>query len=176
MTKRLLILALALLTPVLASAQTVAIVDKYMAAWNAHDAAAAATFYDDGVSYYDASTGAPMIGKLKAQTDIVQAFLTAVPDLKWTRDSDAPVSGKDAVAFSWTFSGTNTGPWSDGTKATGKKFLIHGATLIRVKKGKIALLAKRDYAGSTPTPSTSWGCSASEPRSARPETSRTPKS
>jgi steroid delta-isomerase-like uncharacterized protein len=141
--KRILILALALLIPALGSAQTIELVDRYMAAWNAHDAAAAARFYDDGVSYYDASTGAPVIGKSKAQSDIVQAFLTAVPDLKWTRDADEPVSGKDAVAFAWTFSGTNTGPWSDGTKATGKKFLIHGATLIRVKKGKI--VSQGDY-------------------------------
>jgi len=143
MTKRFAILALVVLLPALASAQAVELVDRYMAAWNAHDAAAAAQFYDDGVQYYDASTGAPVIGKSKAQSDIVQAFLTAVPDLKWTRDADAPIVGADAVAFSWTFSGTNTGVWSDGTKATGKTFLIHGATLIRLKKGKI--VSQGDY-------------------------------
>ena len=138
MTKRLLILALALLIPAIGSAQAVELVDKYMAAWNAHDAAAAAEFYDDAVQYYDASTGAPVVGKLKAQTDIVQAFLTAVPDLQWKRDKEQPIVGTEGVAFQWTFSGTNTGPWSDGTKATNKTFLIHGATLIRMKKGKIA--------------------------------------
>ena len=143
MPKRFFILTLALMIPALGSAQVLVLADKYMAAWNAHDAAAAAEFYDEGVSYYDASTGAPVIGKLKARTDIVQAFLTAVPDLKWTRDAHKPVVGSDAVAFSWTFSGTNTGPWSDGTKATGKKFLIHGATLIRCKKGKI--VSQGDY-------------------------------
>jgi steroid delta-isomerase-like uncharacterized protein len=143
MTKRLFILALALLLPSIGSAQTVSLVDKYMAAWNAHDAAAAAQFFDEGVSYYDASTGAPVLGKAKAQSDIVQAFMTAVPDLKWTRDEEKPILSDDAVAFSWTFSGTNTGPWSDGTKPTGKKFLIHGATLIRLKKGKI--VSQGDY-------------------------------
>jgi steroid delta-isomerase-like uncharacterized protein len=137
MTKRIMILALALLIPAIGSAQVVDLVDRYMGAWNAHDAAAAAAFYDDGVQYYDASTGAPVIGKAKAQSDIVQAFLTAVPDLRWTREKDRPIVGTDDVAFQWTFSGTNTGPWSDGTKATNKKFLIHGATLIRTKKGKI---------------------------------------
>lgn len=30
-----------------------------------------------------------------------------------------------------------SGDWADGTKATGKKFSIRGATLIRVKDGKI---------------------------------------
>ncbi|MFI5360839.1 MAG: ester cyclase [Elusimicrobiota bacterium] len=143
MTKRILLLALALLIPALGSAQSMLLVDKYMAAWNAHDAAAAAEFYDDGVSYYDASTGTPVIGKLKAQTGIVQAFLTAVPDLAWTRDTDEPIVGTDAVSFTWTFSGTNTGLWSDGTKPTNKKFLIHGATLIHLKHGKI--VAQGDY-------------------------------
>lgn len=137
MTKRLFVLAVALLIPAIGSAQMVDLVDRYMAAWNAHDAAIAAQSFDEGVQYFDASTGAPVIGKLKAQTEIVQAFLTAVPDLKWTRDEGQPIVGTDAVAFQWTFSGTNTGPWSDGTKATGRKFLIHGATLIRTKKGKI---------------------------------------
>src|SRR5208282_3652461 len=106
MTKRLLILALALLIPAVGSAQAVELADRYIAAWNNHDAAAAAQFYDDAVEYYDASNGTPVIGKLKAQTDIVQAFLTAVPDLKWTRDKDAPIVVTDAVAFQWTFSGT----------------------------------------------------------------------
>lgn len=59
MKKRLLILAVALLIPAIGSAQMVELVDRYMAAWNGHDAAAAARFFDDGVRYYDASTGRP---------------------------------------------------------------------------------------------------------------------
>lgn len=137
MKSRLLILALVLLIPVIGSAQAVDLVDRYMSAWNSHDAAAAAAFYDENVEYYDASTGAPVLGKLKAQKEIVGAFLGAVPDLAWTRDKGQPIVGSDAIAFQWTFSGTNTGAWSDGTKATGKKFSIHGATLIRLSKGKI---------------------------------------
>jgi ketosteroid isomerase-like protein len=45
---------------------------------------------------------------------------------------------RNGIAFQWTFEGTNTGPWSDGTKATGKHFSFHGLTLVRVKGGKIA--------------------------------------
>ena len=120
------------------SAATAA-VDGYMAAWNAHDATQAASFFTDSVSYFDASVGTPQVGRENAQKNVIQAFLTAVPDCQWTRDGDPVVSTSgDAVAFQWSFSGTNTGPWSDGTKATGKKFSIKGLTLIHLKDGKIA--------------------------------------
>ena len=116
----------------------VKVVDDYMAGWNAHDAARAASAFTDDVVYYDASIGTPQEGKANAEKNVIQAFLTAVPDCVWSRDSTPPVVGKDAIAFQWTFSGTNTGPWSDGTKATGKKFTIKGATLIRLRDDKIA--------------------------------------
>ena len=113
-------------------------VDGYMAAWNAHDATQAAAFFADSVSYLDASVGTPQVGRENAKTNVIQAFLTAVPNCKWVRDGEAVVSPSgDAVAFQWTFSGTNTGPWSDGTKATGKAFSIKGLTLIHVRDGKI---------------------------------------
>lgn len=135
--KTTLLLLIALL-PTLASAQSVGLVDRYMEAWNNHDAVAAANFFQEDVAYYDASTGAPVVGKAQAQEKIIQAFLDAVPDLTWTRDQTAPIVGPDGVAFQWTFSGTNTGKWSDGTPATKKKFSIHGATLMRLRGGKIA--------------------------------------
>ena len=49
----------------------------------------------------------------------------------------------DHVAFEWEFSGTNTGPWGDGTAATGKPFAFTGASMFTVKDGKIA--AQSDY-------------------------------
>jgi steroid delta-isomerase-like uncharacterized protein len=119
------------------AAASVAMVDRYIAAWNAHDAAKAASFMTDDVEYYDASTPALQKGRANAQQNVIQAFMTAVPDCGWRR-TGAPVVGKEGVAFQWTFSGTNTGPWSDGTKATGKRFSINGLTLIRIREGKIA--------------------------------------
>jgi len=118
------------------------LVDDYMAAWNAHDAARAAAFFDENIEYYDASVGASQHGKANAQKNVVEAFLQAVPDAEWKRDA-APIVGNDAVAFQWTFSGTNTGDWSDGTKATGKTFTVRGATLIRLSDNKIVFQA--DY-------------------------------
>ena len=114
------------------------VVDGYMTAWNAHDATQAASFLADSATYLDASVGTPQLGRENAKTNVIQAFITAAPDCQWVRDGDPVVSPSgDAIAFEWTFSGTNTGNWSDGTKATGKAFSFKGLTLIRIRDGKI---------------------------------------
>ena len=121
------------------AATHLAAVDHYVAAWNEHDSASAAAFLDEKVEYFDATTAEPQIGRRNAQKNIIQAFISAVPDLVWRREASAPIVSSDGVAFQWTFSGTNTGNWSDGTKATNRKFSIHGATLMRfTADGKIA--------------------------------------
>lgn len=71
-----------------------AVVDAYMAAWNAHDATRAASYMTDDVEYYDASTPAPQKGRDNARQHVIQAFLTAAPDCVWTR-TGPPVVGKD---------------------------------------------------------------------------------
>ena len=116
----------------------VAVVDHYMAAWNQHDAVAAASHFTDDVVYYDATVGTPQVSRDSALKNVIQAFLTAAPDARWTRDSAPPIVGADGIAFQWTFTGTNTGPWGDGTKASGKPFTFHGATIIRLRGDKIA--------------------------------------
>lgn len=116
----------------------VAVVDQYLAGWNAHDAARAASLMTDDVTYYDATVGVPQVSRDSAQKNVIQAFITAAPDCSWVRDSTPPIVGPDGIAFTWTFSGTHTGPFADGTKATGKKFSFKGATLIRLKGDKIA--------------------------------------
>jgi steroid delta-isomerase-like uncharacterized protein len=119
-----------------------AVVQAYLAAWNAHDSAKAAGFFADNVVYYDASMGKPVEGRDAAKTGVIDNFLTAVPDAVWTMKGDAVVQG-DRVAFEWKFSGTNTGAWGDGTAATGKKFSITGASVFQIKDGKIA--TQSDY-------------------------------
>jgi steroid delta-isomerase-like uncharacterized protein len=112
-------------------------VDAYVAAWNAHDAGAAAGYFTDDVEYYDASVGEPQQGRDAARTNVIEAFLNAAPDATWERIGE-PVESADAVAFEWVFSGTNTGAWGDGTAATGKPFSFHGLSLFRLEDGKIA--------------------------------------
>ncbi|HRW15285.1 MAG: nuclear transport factor 2 family protein [Rhodobacteraceae bacterium] len=135
-------LALATATPVLADDGAEAVVEAYLAAWNAHDSAAAAAFFAPDVVYYDASVGTPIEGRDAAKTGVIDNFLTAVPDASW-KMKGAPVVQDGSVAFEWEFSGTNTGPWGDGTPATGKPFTLTGASVFRVKDG--AITAQSDY-------------------------------
>ena len=116
----------------------VQVVDQYMAAWNAHDAGKAASYMTDDVVYYDATVGIPQVSRDSARKNVIQAFLTAAPDCNWVRDSTPPIVGPDGIAFQWTFTGTHTGPFADGTKPTGKKFSFKGATLIRLRGDHIA--------------------------------------
>jgi steroid delta-isomerase-like uncharacterized protein len=133
-----LVLAAALaLAPQARAQDALAIVESYVAAWNAHDAAKAAGYLAEDVEYYDAAVGTPQRGREAARVNVIEAFMTAAPDLKWERTGEPVVTG-DAVAFEWVFSGTNTGAWADGTAATGKPFSFHGLSLFRVENGEIA--------------------------------------
>ena len=118
------------------------VVAAYVAAWNAHDSAKAAGYLAEDVTYYDASVGTPVSGREAAKTGVIDNFLTAAPDAAW-KVKGAPVSDGSHVAFEWEFSGTNTGPWGDGTAATGKPFAFSGASMFTVTDGKIA--AQSDY-------------------------------
>jgi steroid delta-isomerase-like uncharacterized protein len=117
------------------------VVEAYLAAWNAHDAAAAAALLAEDVTYVDASVGT-ITGREAAREKVIAGFLNAAPDARWEVRGDMLATG-DRVAFEWTFSGTNTGAWADGTPATGKAFSFNGATVITVKDYLIATQA--DY-------------------------------
>jgi steroid delta-isomerase-like uncharacterized protein len=134
-------LALALLA-VPAQAGPRETVAGYMAAWNAHDAAKAAAFMAEGVTYLDATVGEPLTGRDAAREGVIELFMTAVPDLTWEMKGE-PVVGEGAIAFEWRFSGTNTGPWSAETPATGKSFAFDGVTLMRLDGD--AILYQADY-------------------------------
>lgn len=130
------------LQPASAADTAQSVVEAYLAAWNAHDSAKAASYFADDVTYYDASVGKPVEGKEAAKTGVIDNFLKAVPDAAWTMRGTPVVQG-DRVSFEWEFTGTNTGAWSDGTAATGKKFTLIGASMFTVKDGKIA--TQSDY-------------------------------
>ncbi|HHY49994.1 MAG TPA: ester cyclase [Alphaproteobacteria bacterium] len=117
-------------------AANVRTVKDYVAAWNAHSVDEAAGYFAEGVVYYDASVGEPVEGKAAAATQVVANFINAAPDLNWEMLGD-PVAQGDMVAFQWRFSGTNTGPWADGTEASGKPFLILGASFFSVRDRRI---------------------------------------
>jgi steroid delta-isomerase-like uncharacterized protein len=120
----------------------VEVVQAYMAAWNQNDAAAAAAFLTEDVTYFDASVGTPLTGRDAARVQIIESFLNAVPDARW-EPNGTTLTAYGSVAMEWTFSGTNTGAWSDGTPATGKSFSFRGMSMFQVVDRHIR--AQADY-------------------------------
>ncbi|MND68837.1 SnoaL-like polyketide cyclase [compost metagenome] len=113
-----------------------AIVDGYMAAWNAHDVDKAAGFLAEDAVYFDATVGTPQQGRAAARDNVIKVFITAVPDLTWKMTSE-PIVSADGIAFQWEFAGTNSGAWSAETPATNKPLKFEGVSFVRVKNGKI---------------------------------------
>jgi steroid delta-isomerase-like uncharacterized protein len=114
-----------------------AIVDGYMAAWNAHDADKAGEFLAEDAEYYDVTVGTAQKGRAAARDNVIKVFVGAIPDLKWQM-TGAPIVSADGIAFQWVFSGTNSGAWSAETPATGKPVKFEGVSFIRIKDGKIS--------------------------------------
>lgn len=114
-----------------------AIVDGYMAAWNAHAPEQAAAFLAEDAVYYDVTVGTPQKGRAAARDNVIKVFITAIPDLKWEM-TGTPIVSKDGIAFQWVFRGTNTGAWNAETPATGKPVKFEGVSFVRIKDGKIA--------------------------------------
>ncbi|HSC82295.1 MAG TPA: nuclear transport factor 2 family protein [Pseudomonas sp.] len=112
------------------------VIDDYMAAWNAHDAEKAASYFAEDGEYFDATVGTPQKGRIAARDNVIKVFLSAVPDAKWEMTSE-PIVNADGIAFQWKFSGHNTGAWSAETPATGKPLAFEGVSFMRIKDGKI---------------------------------------
>jgi predicted ester cyclase len=112
------------------------VVQKYMAAWNAHNANEAALSFDYDVEYFDASVGQSQYGVVPARDNVIKFFIAAFPDLQWKMEG-APLVTQDAIAFQWVFTGTNTGIPVDCDKPTGKPIAFRGVSMIRLKGGKI---------------------------------------
>lgn len=126
-----------IIIPTSASADDhVAGMKDYLAAWNEHDATKAANFLAEDVVYLDASVGKAINGRAEAKKSVIEAFMNAVPNLKWESIGELVVNN-NTVAFEWKFSGTNTGDWSDGTKASNKTFSINGMSIFRFNGNKI---------------------------------------
>jgi uncharacterized protein (TIGR02246 family) len=89
-----------------------AFASRYTAAWNAHDAAAAAGCYaEDGSIAING--GEPAEGRSAVQA-VVQSFCDAFPDAALAMDF-VRGAGQEAV-YMWTYEGTNTGPGGTGNR------------------------------------------------------------
>ena len=115
----------------------VAIVDAYMAAWNAHNVVKVESFLADDIVYVDGTAEAPQKGRVAMRQNVIDVFLKAAPDLTWTRDTKTPIANADGISFEWIFKGTNSGDWDAKTPATNKVFQFKGVSFIRIKDAKI---------------------------------------
>jgi steroid delta-isomerase-like uncharacterized protein len=114
------------------------VLDAWLAAWNAHDTGEAAKLLADDVEYFDAGFAGIQHGREAAIDKGMSVFLRGVPDLRLELRGE-PIVGVDAVAWEWTFSGTNTGTWG-GVPATNQQIRLKGFSLMRLRGGKIVQL------------------------------------
>jgi len=125
-----------------AAPQTLALLSAYNEALNSHDIDRISGFLHEDMAYFDVSVGEPQRGRQAAIDNVIKVFIVAVPDAVWTIRSE-PIASDDGFAFEWTISGTNTGDWNPGSKATGKAIQFDGVSFIRLLNGKIVYQA--DY-------------------------------
>jgi steroid delta-isomerase-like uncharacterized protein len=118
-----------------AAVGTLGVVQGYLEAWNAHDAARAAMYFDENAEYFDAAFGGVQRGRSAIAENAIGAFLRGVPDLRWDVRSP-PIVGPDGVAFEWTLTGTHTGTWG-GVRATNQKIQLKGLSFVRIRDGRI---------------------------------------
>src|SRR4051794_23143189 len=98
-----------------AGSAALAVADRYLAAWNAHDGAAVAAIVSG--TYHDPTLPGPIAGPDLAT--YVDGLCAAFPDLRFDHGGDPVVDG-DRVVAPWRMKGTNDGaPLPGAPAATG---------------------------------------------------------
>lgn len=108
----------------------------YAAAWNSHDVEKVAGFFTEDGVHEDVAVGSVFHGKNELKAGISPLF-AACPDFKLELKSVFGTA--DWVAQEWVMTGTQTGAFSGlGIPATGKSFSIRGASITKLREGRIA--------------------------------------
>jgi steroid delta-isomerase-like uncharacterized protein len=115
------------------------VLDRWLAAWNGHDASQAEVLLADDVEYFDAGFSGIQKGREAALDKGFSVFLRGVPDLHFALRNE-PIVSPDAIAWEWTFTGTHTGTWG-GIPATNQQINLKGFSLMRLRNGKIVQMA-----------------------------------
>ena len=114
--------------------------EAYLEAWNSHRASAVGEFMDDAVDFEDVTMGATFKSRNEVEAfvdEFTQAFSS---DYRFTLITE--LATDTSVGAEWVVSGTHDGS-SPALAATGKPFSIRGATIARIRDGKIVY--NRDY-------------------------------
>ena len=109
---------------------------EYICAWNSHNTEKIAEFFAEDGIHEDVAVGSIFHGKTELKGGLAPLF-AACPDFKLEMKT-LFVAG-DWVAQEWVMSGTQTGEFSGlGIAATGKRFSVRGASITKLRDGKIA--------------------------------------
>ena len=117
----------------------IALLNDYLAAWNAHDANRAGAFLNEDSQYFDAAFAGMQRGRQAIVDNAISVFLRGMPDLHWEIRGE-PIASAEGVAYEWTLTGTNTGTWG-GVRATSQKINLKGVSFVRIRNGKIVYQA-----------------------------------
>ena len=113
---------------------------RYIDAWNTHDATVIGDLMDDDVDFEDIALGAVFHNRKELELwagQIADGFST---DYRFALVSEFTTD--DSFCAEWTMSGTHDRS-SPEMPATGKPFTIRGATIARLRDGKMTY--DRDY-------------------------------
>lgn len=102
-----------------------AFADAYFEVWNQRNYATISEFYDADVVYRDLNLGTQTKG-LNELERFIRKAVTDTPDLKFIA-LDAVKEGNQKLAIRWQMTGTSEG----------KGFEIEGASIMRLRKGKV---------------------------------------
>ncbi|MGB0083798.1 MAG: ester cyclase [Rhodomicrobiaceae bacterium] len=114
-------------------ADSIAVVEQWIAAYNARDADAQAVHYAEDASNWQHAPGEPVAGQEKIRENLA-AFYRAFPDS--VIETEAMLSDAATVAWFWLARGTWLGPFA-GREPNGNAFSLHGSTLFVVEVGHI---------------------------------------
>jgi steroid delta-isomerase-like uncharacterized protein len=103
---------------------------RWVDAWNAHDADAVAVLFTRDALYEDVAFGSVNHGPDEIRA-FAQFFFAAVPDLRVTLVASSLEDGRGTIE--WVFSGTDRGVYG-----TGKTFAVRGVAVLETRGGKIS--------------------------------------
>jgi steroid delta-isomerase-like uncharacterized protein len=110
------------------------VAQNHFNSWNRHDADAFVAAYAKGGIYRTPRAGHDLTGH--AIGELVKSVWTAFPDASLELISIGDTGGS-LVAIQWMLHGTHTGPFMDGTPATGRTVAYPGASFVQVEGDKI---------------------------------------
>ena len=116
------------------------VLDAWLDAMNRHDEQAAATLLAEDAEVFDPLLAKLHHGRDEARREVIAMYLRAVPDGQWSLRGE-PIVSAGGFSYEWSLSGANSGSWTNYLRGSGQKIDFKGATVVRLKDGKIAYQA-----------------------------------